>query len=81
MSFISLVISKCTMDEELTAGVADPDLNRKYRCWNVFEGRKVILLYIIDLKSLLAVSPYSAARVQAFHVRLHSSIQGRLTFL
>lgn len=69
------------MDEELTAGVTDPDLSTEYSCWNVFEGRKVRLLYIIDLKSPLAVSPYSAAMVQAFNVRLQSSIQVRLTFL
>lgn len=81
VSFVSLVIPKCTMDGELTAGVTNPDLNRKYECWNVFEGRKVILLYIINLKSPLAISPYSAARVQAFNMGLHSSIQGRLTFL
>lgn len=69
------------MDEELTAGVTDPDLNTKYSCWNVFEGRKVRLLYIIDLKFLLAASSYSAARVQTFNMRLRSSIQVRLTFL
>lgn len=63
------LLPKCTVDEELTAGVTGPDLNTKYSCWNVFEGKKVRLFYIVDLKSLLAVSPYSAA----FNMRLHSS--------
>lgn len=67
------LLPKCAADKELKAGITDPDLNSKYSCWYVFEGRKMRLFYIIDLKFLLAVSPYSAARVQAFSMRLHSS--------
>lgn len=56
----------------------DPDLNTKYSCRNVFEGRKVRLLYIIDLKSLLAVS---LTAQQGCKDLLWDSIQVRLTFL
>lgn len=61
------------MDEELKAEATDPGPYTKYNSQNLFEGRSKRILYIVTLKSPLAVSPCSATRVSAFNVRLHSS--------
>lgn len=60
------------MDEELKAEATNPGPYTKYYSWNLSEGRRVRIFYIIALKPLLDVSPYSAARVSAFSMRLHS---------
>lgn len=51
------------MDEELKAEGTDDGPYTKYNSWNLFEGRRVRIFYIIALKSLLATSHCSAARV------------------
>lgn len=59
----SFSVYECAVDEELKAEVIDHSPYTKYNSWNLFEGRRVRIFYIIALKSVLAISHYSAERV------------------